>query len=264
MNPLDAASRLVTRREAEPLLGYAPGGLKAVMQQQRGRWPEPVACRRRDRALLWDLDAVLAAARPSTAVRSRRPDGADPDGLVTCLVCGRRFRSLAPHLARVHEMSAADYRAEHALPATTALMATDVRRSLSATRTEAMAANPDLIEPMRASTPPPRGRTRTPLRPGPRRHRRPSLHPRRAPERRPTHRPDRPAGPPGQPRSDRPSSRLHIDGRGDRRHPRPAEPCRRHPDRRWRQHREALAPPAPAMRPPTRSERRQGLVWSIT
>ncbi|MFG3056684.1 MucR family transcriptional regulator [Kitasatospora sp. NPDC048239] len=154
MNPLDAASRLVTRREAEPLLGYAPGGLKAVMQQQRGRWPEPVACRRRDRALLWDLDAVLAAARPSTAVRSRRPDGADPDGLVTCLVCGRRFRSLAPHLARVHEMSAADYRAEHALPATTALMATDVRRSLSATRTEAMAANPNLIEPMRASTPP--------------------------------------------------------------------------------------------------------------
>ncbi|SDT83444.1 ROS/MUCR transcriptional regulator protein [Streptomyces sp. TLI_053] len=154
MDHLDAAFRLVTRREAEPLLGYAPGSLKAVMQQQRGRWPGPVACRRRDRALLWELDVLLAAARPAARVRSRRPDGADPDGLVTCLACGRRFRSLAPHLARVHGMSAARYRAEHALPASAALMATDVRRSLSATRTEAMAADPDLLEPMRACAPP--------------------------------------------------------------------------------------------------------------
>ncbi|MGA5823553.1 MucR family transcriptional regulator [Kitasatospora sp. NPDC094028] len=151
MDPLAAASRLVARRAAESLLGYAPGSLKAVMQQQRGRWPDPVACRRRDRALLWELDALLAVARPAAEVRSRRPDGADVDGLVTCLVCGRRFRSLAPHLARTHEMSAAEYRAEHALPASAALMATDVRRSLSATRTKAMAADPDLIEPMRAA-----------------------------------------------------------------------------------------------------------------
>ncbi|MCX5114647.1 hypothetical protein OOK13_40520 [Streptomyces sp. NBC_00378] len=47
-----SASRLVTRREAEPLLGYARGSLKAVMQQQRGRWPDPVACRVKGRALL--------------------------------------------------------------------------------------------------------------------------------------------------------------------------------------------------------------------
>ncbi|MFI9329312.1 hypothetical protein ACIGZJ_17425 [Kitasatospora sp. NPDC052868] len=51
---LGGASRLVARREAEPLLGHAPGSLKAVMQQQRGRRPEPLACRRHDRALPWD------------------------------------------------------------------------------------------------------------------------------------------------------------------------------------------------------------------
>ncbi|MFI1176792.1 hypothetical protein [Streptomyces melanogenes] len=40
------ASRSVTRREVEPLLGYAAGSLKAVMQQQQGRcWLAPVACR---------------------------------------------------------------------------------------------------------------------------------------------------------------------------------------------------------------------------
>ncbi|MER7847421.1 MucR family transcriptional regulator [Kitasatospora sp. NPDC096077] len=154
MDPLDAASHLVTRREAEPILGYAPGSLKTVMQQQRGCWPDPVACRRRGRALLWELDALLAVARPAAEVRSRRPDGADVDGLVTCLACGRRFRSLAPHLARVHDMSATAYRAEYALPAGTVLMATDVRRSLSRTRREAMAADPDLLDPMRAATPP--------------------------------------------------------------------------------------------------------------
>ncbi|MFE4397918.1 MULTISPECIES: MucR family transcriptional regulator [Streptomycetaceae] len=155
METADATSRLVTRREAEPLLGYAPGSLKAVMQQQRGRWPAPVACRRRGRALLWELDALLAAARPTTGVRSRRPDGADTDGLVTCLECGRRFRSLAPHLVRAHGTSAAGYRAGHALPAGAALMATDVRRTLSATRIEAMAADPDLLAPMRAAAPAP-------------------------------------------------------------------------------------------------------------
>ncbi|MFF2123503.1 MucR family transcriptional regulator [Kitasatospora sp. NPDC058184] len=155
MDTADAASRLVTRREAEPLLGYAPGSLKVVMQQQCGRWPDPVACRRRGRALLWELDALLAAARPTTGVRSRRPDGADTDGLVTCLECGRRFRSLAPHLARVHEMSAAQYRAQHALPAGATLMATDVRSTLSATRIEAMATDPDLLAPMRAAAPAP-------------------------------------------------------------------------------------------------------------
>ncbi len=147
--------RLVTRREAEPLLGYAPGSLKAVMQQQRGRWPAPVACRIRGRALLWDLGELQAAARKGTGLGSRRPDGAGPDGLVTCLECGRRFRSLGPHLARAHGITAAAYREQHHLPASTALMATATRGTLSAVRLEAIRENPDLLDRMTSATPPP-------------------------------------------------------------------------------------------------------------
>ncbi|GHG15253.1 MucR family transcriptional regulator [Streptomyces filamentosus] len=146
----EPASRLVTRREAEPLLGYAPGSLKAVMQQQKNRWPAPVACRVKGRALLYEL-AALQDISQRGEVRSRRRAGSDPDGLVTCLTCGRRYRSLGPHLARTHQMTAAEYRAEHRLPATTALMADDVRASLSRTRTAAMADDPDLVGRMRTA-----------------------------------------------------------------------------------------------------------------
>ncbi|MFF8747813.1 MucR family transcriptional regulator [Streptomyces californicus] len=124
------------------------------MQQQRGRWPAPVACRVRGRALLYDLEELRAVAARGGDVRSRRPAGAGADGLVTCLSCGRRFRSLGPHLARAHRMTAADYRAEHHLPATTALMATDVRAALSQARTSAMADNSELVARMRSATPP--------------------------------------------------------------------------------------------------------------
>ncbi|WP_372411984.1 MucR family transcriptional regulator [Streptomyces luteireticuli] len=143
----------VTRREAEAELGYAPGSLKTLMQQSPGRWPAPVG--RQDhhpRALLYDLEALRAAVGTRTAdVRGKRPDGADPDGLVTCLSCGRRFRSLGPHLGRVHGMSAADYRAEHRLPAASALMARSTRQALSAARTGAMEQDPEIIARMRAA-----------------------------------------------------------------------------------------------------------------
>ncbi|MEV7599849.1 MucR family transcriptional regulator [Kitasatospora sp. NPDC089797] len=86
--------------------------------------------------------------------RPPRPAGADPDGLVTCLSCGRRFRSLGPHLYRIHQITAADYRAEHQLPAGTALMATATRNALSAGRLKAMVDDPELVGRMRASTPP--------------------------------------------------------------------------------------------------------------
>ncbi|MGZ3103579.1 MucR family transcriptional regulator [Streptomyces sp. H62] len=125
------------------------------MQQQRGRWPAPVACRVRGRALLYNLEELRAAATARSGnARSRRPVGADADGLVTCLSCRRRFRSLGPHLARAHEMTAAQYRAEYRLPATAALMAADVRTALSQARTSAMADDPDLVARMRAATPP--------------------------------------------------------------------------------------------------------------
>jgi hypothetical protein len=150
-----SASRLVTRREAEALLGYAPGSIKTMMQQQRGRWPGPVACRVRNRALLYDLAELRAAASTSSGdVRARRPSGADADGLVPCLSCGRRFRSLGPHLARAHRMTAAEYRAEHRLPATTALMAIGTRTALSQARISAMTDDPDLVARMRSATPP--------------------------------------------------------------------------------------------------------------
>lgn len=147
-------TRLVTRREAEPLLGYAAGSLKAVMQQQRGRWPSPVACRVRGRAHLWNLDELLAVNRPAD-VRSNRASGADPDGLITCLSCDRRFRSLGPHLARAHHITAAEYRAEHRLPATTALMADETRSALSASRIDLMGQDPEALAPMRRAALPP-------------------------------------------------------------------------------------------------------------
>ncbi|MDT0306141.1 MucR family transcriptional regulator [Streptomyces sp. DSM 44917] len=148
-------TELVSRSEAEELLGYAPRSLKVVMQQQPGRWPAPVACRARGaRALLYDLDALRAAAA-RTRGTLRGPDGADPDGLVTCLSCGRRFRSLGPHLARAHQTTAAEYRAEHQLPATTALMARDTRADLQRTRQALMETDPEVVKRMREAAPPP-------------------------------------------------------------------------------------------------------------
>ncbi|MFF4699898.1 MucR family transcriptional regulator [Streptomyces chattanoogensis] len=141
---------LVTRREAEPILGYAPGSLKELMRQQPGRWPAPAS--RQDhhpRALLYDLDALRAAIGCDAPGALRGPDGADADGLVTCLSCGRRYRSLGPHLARVHQITAADYRAEHRLPATTALMARSTRAALSGIRRQAQADDPSLLTRMR-------------------------------------------------------------------------------------------------------------------
>ncbi|MFE3696522.1 MucR family transcriptional regulator [Nocardia tengchongensis] len=144
----------MTRAEAAQRLGYATAAsLKTVMTQQSGRWPAPVACRRRDRSLLWDWACLRTRAR-SGSIRSKRHTGADDDGVVTCLICGRRFRSLGPHLFRAHQISAAEYRAEHQLPATTALMATETREVLSSTHRAAIAENPDLLAPMKAATPP--------------------------------------------------------------------------------------------------------------
>jgi predicted transcriptional regulator len=81
----------------------------------------------------------------------KRPGAADDDGLITCLMCGRRFRSLGPHIFRIHHVTAADYRTAHGLPATAALMATETRAALSATRKAAMAEDPELVGRMRAA-----------------------------------------------------------------------------------------------------------------
>lgn len=40
----------------------------------------------------------------------------EEDGRLICLSCGRSFALLAPHLARTHEMSSAEYREAYELP----------------------------------------------------------------------------------------------------------------------------------------------------
>lgn len=122
--------RLVSRTEAEPLLGLASGSLKALMHQQPDRWPDPVVRGRGPRPHLYTLD-TLRAAMPTGATRTGRAatlDGAAES--IECLYCGRRYRNLGPHLARTHGTTAAEYRAEHRLPATAALMAGSMREAL--------------------------------------------------------------------------------------------------------------------------------------
>lgn len=82
--PIPTARELVTRAEAAPRLGFAgAASLKAIMWQQRGRWPEPVACALYGpRTMQWDW-AELAAAAPRHARSGQRSRRAD--GLVTCL-----------------------------------------------------------------------------------------------------------------------------------------------------------------------------------
>jgi hypothetical protein len=56
------------------------------------------------------------------------PPGVQPaqDGRLQCLECGRWYRSLASHLHRSEDMTAAQYREKHGLPATRPLVAPDL------------------------------------------------------------------------------------------------------------------------------------------
>jgi hypothetical protein len=126
------------------------------MQQQPACWPAPVACRLGGaRALQWRLDELQATAHGEGTLRSHRPGGTDEYGLVTCLSCGNRYRSLGPYLAQSHRISAAQYRAEHGLSASAALMARAVRATLSARPQAAMDERPELVENMEAAAPSP-------------------------------------------------------------------------------------------------------------
>lgn len=147
---------LVNRAVAELALGYARGSLRTVMRKQPGRWPGPVACRLDGRILLWDLDELRAADHRGEQVGANSWTVSDPDGLITCLECGRRFRSLGPHLARAHQLPAREYRARHQLPATAALTSDNTRASLRDQRLQALAQDPTLLDHLRA-WPTPRG-----------------------------------------------------------------------------------------------------------
>ncbi len=141
--------RLVTRAEAASALGYSITSMAAVMRRSPQRWPRPVALLRHGRVwqLLWDLDELEAAA-PRAEPGARLGSVAtitDPDGILTCLECGGRYRSLGAHLARAHDMTGAEYRERHRLPATGALMADAGRAEQSVRMYAEIAEDPDAI-----------------------------------------------------------------------------------------------------------------------
>lgn len=71
-----------------------------------------------------------------------------PDDRIKCLICGRSFRSLGPHLAGYHHTRSGDYLDQHGMPADTPLIAESLRRLL-AQRRAATDADPDKAEPAR-------------------------------------------------------------------------------------------------------------------
>lgn len=92
------------------------------------------------RALLWRRAEILLMA------------GAEP--WVVCLICERRFRSLGPHLAKTHGVTAAEYRSEHQLRASLPLTGDQTRSRLVETTRAAMDADPGWTQRMRAAMPP--------------------------------------------------------------------------------------------------------------
>ena len=52
--------------------------------------------------------------------------------LIDCLICGKRLHCLAPHLAAIHKVSAADYKAQYGLPYSKGLTCTSFTEKLSA------------------------------------------------------------------------------------------------------------------------------------
>lgn len=78
--------------------------------------------------------------------RRRATPGAED--LIVCLHCGDRLRSLGPHLYRIHQVSATEYRAEHRLPARYPLMAASMRAEQSVQRRDAMEDDPSITAGM--------------------------------------------------------------------------------------------------------------------
>lgn len=140
-------SRLVTRTEAAELLGYSPTSMATVMGRDPQRWPRAVALERHGRVwrMLWDADELLSAAPPASTIERRGGTAtiSDADGLLTCLECGRRFRSLGRHLQAAHDLGAGEYRQRHHLPATGALSADGVREGQSERQQDRLTDDPD-------------------------------------------------------------------------------------------------------------------------
>jgi hypothetical protein len=120
------SERLVSRREAAEILGYSLRSLETLMSRTPARWPKPVSRQKRGRTWvpLYSLRQLQATAGASPDPELLRGMGgatvSDEDGLIVCLECNRRFRSLSGHL-RTHGLTSAEYRERHCLPATAAL-----------------------------------------------------------------------------------------------------------------------------------------------
>lgn len=68
------------------------------------------------------------------AVSMRKAFGKDQ---IFCMICGKGFKTLKRHLAKAHEMTAKDYRAQFSIPAGTALAAkaySEARRQMAIDR----------------------------------------------------------------------------------------------------------------------------------
>lgn len=78
----------------------------------------------------------------------------DEDGRLLCLECGRPFSLLAPHLARAHGMTSAEYREAHRLPRRLGLRTVALSEQARKAGTDRYAQRPDIREVMA------RGRTR--------------------------------------------------------------------------------------------------------
>lgn len=146
-------SRLVTRVEAAALLGYSVKSMATVMSRDPARWPRPAALLHSGRVwlMLWDADELVAAA-PQASATTRRGSAStisDSDGLLTCLECTRRFRSLGRHLQAAHGVTAAEYRQRHHLPATGALSADGMREDTSNRQRARLAGDPAAFDHLR-------------------------------------------------------------------------------------------------------------------
>ncbi|OLM28645.1 hypothetical protein Ae717Ps2_6241c [Pseudonocardia sp. Ae717_Ps2] len=141
-------SPLLTRVEVADLLGYSRTSMATVMGRDPDRWPRPAALLLhppRTWMMLWDRDEILAAAPPAAATRRRGATAtiSDAEGLLRCLECGLRFRSLGRHLHAKHDLSADEYRDRHQLPATGALNCDGARQSSSDWQRARIAEDPD-------------------------------------------------------------------------------------------------------------------------